>query len=206
MKTKLYIQSLIILILTLSINLCSAQKNDWELRKIENDIIVHTRENIKTGNIEFKASIVLETSIDSLIQIFNDIKNYPQWMADVETATLLKKKNNNEQYIYLKIQTPWPLKNRDLPFLQTILTTDNITTITLIGKPNYIPNRKDIVRVNHAVGTWEFIKLSNNRIKVNYQFMADPGLDIPNWVIDAFIVDGPIKTLNNLRELTLLNK
>jgi hypothetical protein len=51
-----------------------------------------------------------------------------------------------------------------------------------------------------ANGSWEFVKLSNGEIKVTYQFLADPGFNAPNWIIYLFIVDGPFKTLTNLKK------
>jgi len=191
----------IIVILTHFANSISAQNNSWTLKKNENGIIVHTRENITTGDIEFKASIIIETSIDTLLKIFYDVDNYKKWMADTKVSEILKKINNTEQYIYFETQTPWPLENRDVLLHQQFKKNNNSSLITLTGKSLYIPHKQGITRIEKAMGSWEFIQLPNNKVKVIYQFMADPGINIPNWVINLFIVDGPLHTLTNLKSI-----
>ena len=199
MISKSFIINLLIVMLISNTTSVSAQNNEWNLKKDKDRIIIHTREDETTGNIEFKASIIIETTIDSLLSVFNDIDNYKEWMADTKVSKTLKKINNTKRYIYLEAKVPWPLENRDMPIYQEIIRTSKSTKISLLGKPNYIPNKKGITRIEKAIGSWEFIPLANNKVKVIYQFMADPGLNIPNWIINFFIVDGPYKTLTNLR-------
>ena len=182
-------------------SIVSAQKNEWNLKKDKNDITVYTREDEATGNIEFKASTTFETNIDTLINVFKDIEGYTKWMADIKVSKILQKNNKTECYIYFEMKAPWPLKNRDLPVYQTINRTDKGAEISLFGKPNYIPHKKGIVRIEMAIGSWKFISMPDNKVKIIYQYMADPGLNVPKWVINLFIVDGPFKTLTNLKKL-----
>ena len=82
-----------------------------------------------------------------------------------------------------------------MPLFQKIVKTDKGVKIFWTGKPNYIPQKKGITRIEEATGSWIFIPVSKNKIMVKYQFVADPGLNIPNWIINLFIVNGPYKTL-----------
>ena len=180
------------------------QNNKWKLKKNEDGIIVYTREDKVTGNIEFKASVELETSIDALLRVFKNVDGYTKWMADTKVSKTLKTISDTERYIYFEANVPWPLENRDMPILEKTTITSKGAKIELIGKPNYIPQEKGITRINEAKGSWIFLPLPNNKVKVTYQFMADPGLNIPNWVINLFIVDGPYKTLTNLKSIVEL--
>ncbi len=201
MNIKHLYKASFIILLILFTNSILAQGSEWALKKNNSGIIIHTRKNTTTGYIEFKASTTIETSIKTLLDIFYDIENYKKWMADTKESKILKKISNNEQYIYIEAQTPWPLENRDIPLHQEFKKTNNGTIITLTGKPNYIPQKQDITRIEKAIGSWELIQLQNSKVKVIYRFMADPGLNIPNWVINLFIVDGPYKTLTNLKAI-----
>jgi len=190
-----------IVILAHFANSISAQNNSWTLKKNENGIIVHTRENKTTGYIEFKASITIKTTIDTLQKVLKDIEGYTKWMTDTKKSSVLKKVNSTEQYIYIEAQLPWPLENRDIPMYQKFSTTSKGVKITLIGKPLYIPYKQNITRIEKANGSWELIQLPNNQVEVIYQFMSYSGLNIPNWVINLFIVDGPLHTLTNLKSI-----
>ena len=122
-------------------------------------------------------------------------------MADTKVSKTLKQINSKEKYIYLEVQAPWPLENRDIAIYQKTIITNKGVKISLIGKPNYIANKDGITRIEEAKGTWVFIPLENNKIRVSYQFMADPGLNIPNGIINLFIVEGPYTTLINLKSI-----
>ncbi len=186
-------------LLTLSNTKVFGQENKWKLKKSEDGIVVYTREDKTTGNIEFKASIELETTVNTLLKVFKDINTYTEWMADTKLSKTLKTISNTERYIYIEVDVPWPLENRDMPILEKTIITGKCAKIALTGKPNYIPHKDGITRIEKVVGYWEFIPLAKNKVKVTYQFLADPGLNIPNWIINLFIVDGPFKTLTNLK-------
>ncbi len=191
----------LIIVLVFDISIISAQDNKWILKKNKNGIIIHTREDEATGNIEFKASITLNTDIDKLLNVFNNVEDYKKWMADTKVSKTLKKVNETESYIYLEAQVPWPLENRDMPVYQKTIKTNKGIKISLTGIPDYIPCKKGITRIEKATGSWIFIPVPNNKIIVKYQFLCDPGLNIPKWIINLFIVDGPYKTLINLKAI-----
>ena len=79
-------------------------------------------------------------------------------------------------------------------------TQTKVFKATIISKPNYIPDKSGIVRIEEAKGIWKFTQKENGETKVLYQFLGDPGGNIPSWIINIFIVDGPYKTLMNLKQ------
>ena len=68
--------------------------------------------------------------------------------------------------------------------------------------PNNLAEKKDVVRIRNAEGKWIFEDLKNGHIRVTYQFYGDPEGNIPSWIINLFIVDGPYDTLINLRSMS----
>ena len=178
-----------------------AQDDEWKVQKDDDGIIVYSRKDKISGNIEFKATSIYRTNVDTLLKVFQDIEGYTRWMADVRVSKVLKKVDSTEHYLYMETEVPWPLKNRDIIFYQNIIRTDSSIKITLEGKSNYIAYKEGIVRIEYAKGYWEFIPLANNEVRVIYQLGADPGLNIPDWILNLFIVDGPFETLSNLKGL-----
>ena len=197
-----YLNTISLLVIFLSdIDIVTAQNHEWIPKKNKNGITIHTREDEESGNMAFKATAILETRVDILLSVFNNVEGYSKWMADTKVSKTLKRMSDTESYIYLEANVPWPLENRDMPLYQKILKTNDGVKISLIGKPDYIPQKKGITRIENAIGSWEFIPLPNNKVKVTYNFLADPGLNLPNWIINMFIVDGPYKTILNLEEI-----
>lgn len=191
----------LLLLFYFNMTLLFAQVNEWDLKKDENGIAIYTREDENSGNIEFKAIIILKTNIDKLLKVFLEVDNYTDWMADMKVSKTLNMISDTSRYIYYEAQVPWPLENRDLPVYLQITKSEKVTKISLEGKPNFIPNKEGITRIEEAIGSWKFTDKTNNKVEVIYQFLADPGLNIPNWIIHLFIVDGPYKTLLNLQSI-----
>ncbi|MDZ7607600.1 MAG: hypothetical protein U5K79_18875 [Cyclobacteriaceae bacterium] len=52
-----------------------------------------------------------------------------------------------------------------------------------------------------AYGSWIVRQENENEISIRFQYHADPGGDIPGWLVNAFIVKSPYQTLVNLRDL-----
>ncbi len=204
MTPKYYIIMFLMVILAFNNTKVFSQENNWKLKKNKNGIEVYTRKDKTIGNIEFKANIELETTIDTLIKVFKDVNAYTEWMADSKVSKILRTISNTERYIYIEVNVPWPLENRDMPIFEKTTITSKGVKIVQTGKPNYIPKKDKITRMEEVVGYWQFIPLPNNKVKVTYQFMTDPGLNIPNWIKNLFIVDGPYKTLTNLKSIVEL--
>jgi hypothetical protein len=64
----------------------------------------------------------------------------------------------------------------------------------------------DYLRIEISQGSWIFKKIDDNRVEVIHQFMSDPGGNIPKWIVNMFIVSGPYKTLENLKEISAVGE
>jgi len=199
---KNFINLLILILFFFSFNLIKAQDINWNLRKNSNGITIHTRKIEKTGIVEFKAEMIVNKTIDSVLNIVTNTESYTQWMSNVIVSKTLKIINENEKYIYLVSEVPWPLKNRDMPFYQKIIKSKKIIKITLAGISNYTPPIEGIKRITKKLtGLWILIPISDKQVKIIYQSSFYPGPTMPNWILRLFTVDGAYKTLIELREL-----
>ena len=178
-----------------------AQDNNWELEKDKNDIKVFTRYVKDSDFKEFKGEMTVANEKSKIINILKDVAHYKEWVADCEKVELLKVEGSN-QYHYVETSVPWPLKNRDMTYHFQYLKENNVETEVIItGKPNYIPEKNGIVRMEKANGFWKLTSLGDNRIKVTYQLHAEPSGKIPAWLANSTVVDMPYSTLLGLREI-----
>jgi hypothetical protein len=54
--------------------------------------------------------------------------------------------------------------------------------------------------------TWIFKPLSKNTVSVEYQLLVDPAGDVPAWFVNLTMVDGPLKTIQNMKKLVQQEK
>ena len=93
----------------------------------------------------------------------------------------------------------WPLKKRDLVSDVRIFKDDEEIVVTLNSSPKFIPLNKDFVRINNSKSEWILTKIDSNTTKVSLQSYAVIE-KIPSFVVDMFILDGPLHSLSNLRK------
>jgi len=177
-------------------------EDNWKLAKDKQDIQIYTRQMANSKLKEFKANTSIKTSVESVIVTLQDVDNYHKWMVYVKTSKLLKKINEDESYIYSEAKLPWPFNNRDIANHINVYWSEEKDTATLVinGIPDYIPEKDGIVRMPVSKGVWYVYQLDKQTTKIEYIYGGDPGGSIPSWVVNLFIVDGPFKSLVNLKK------
>ena len=193
---------MLINVLILYLNLFSYEKNhfissDWELKKEENNIKVYLRKN-ESNNVEYLAETVINTNIDSILDIILDYDNSHKWMYKLEDSRIIEKKYDSLFYVYFTMEMGWPLKKRDLVSDVKIDKKDGFVSISLNSVPNYIPVDGNYIRIFDSKSIWNLSKISDEETKVTLQsYAVIDGL--PSFVVELFIVDGPIFSLSNLK-------
>lgn len=180
----------------------SADNNEWKLRKDAHGIQVFTREYPDLRVKEYKAVTVCNSGIQEVAAILEDFASYPNWINNCKSLEVIERKNETVVTNYIRIAFPWPLHDRDgIWQVHTIFNNDSIYMNRIISKPKIVPEKKGIVRMQNAHGGWKVEKLEDGRTKISQQFLADPGGDLPAWVVNLFLVDSPHDSFKNLRKL-----
>ncbi len=177
------------------------QGAQWKLAKNSEGIKVYTREFENSDIKEFKAVTIVNTPIKNIENLLDNTEKLYTWMENVKESRSLKQIGSQSQYVYFVIKFPWPFSDRDM-ILKETKERKSDGTITYVSQsvPDFIPEKDDYERMKVAKGMWKLSPLSENRTQVFYQFYGDPAGSIPNWLVNLFIVDGPYKTLKNIKE------
>lgn len=185
----------------------NAQESDWKLEKENDGISVYTREVGGMKIKEFKATATIETKIKVLVDMVIDAETYVDWIDKMEEAEIVEKVNENEFYIYSQVDVPWPFDNRDIVTLNKVIKDEKTgaVTIAITAVSGKVPEKDGVIRMPESSGFWKFSPNKEGKIAVVYQYLADPGGGIPEWLVNMFLVDGPFKTLENMKKIAEKN-
>ncbi len=180
-----------------------AEQDDWKLAKSKNGIKVYLRKLPGKSIKQFKAITNINCKIEDIEKILDKVKDYPKWQTNTTTAEQIKRVSDTESYDYFTIELSWPLDDRDIVTFKTKTFSKDRKTLIYRNKsvPNYIPEKKDYIRLKDASGFWQIKQTGENKINLIYQYYGEPGGNIPGWLVNMFIVDGPLETLINLKEI-----
>lgn len=175
----------------------------WTFEKEKNGVKAFSR--IKEGKdfYEFKTVNTIEGDIYQVKKLITDIENFKEWMPNTTESKVLKKINDYNFYAYTVTSTPWPASSRDAVFLMTIeKLSDKEYKILLDGKPDYIENQKNYVRITENEGVWHLKEIAPNKVEITYVGSFNPGGYYANFVIKNNMIEGRFKTMSSfIKEL-----
>jgi hypothetical protein len=133
--------------------------------------------------------------------LFNNLGHYKDWVYNNKSASLLKRISPNEFYYYTETMMPWPVVNRDAAVHTKITRNERSLTIDEMGVPNYIPQKQGKVRVPKSIVKWNITQTDPRNIHILYYFEADPGGDLPAWLVNSFADKGPYESFKKLSQI-----
>lgn len=174
----------------------------WKLAKDKKGIIIYTRPVNDSKLNEFKLFTSFNTKVEKLVRVLLDVENYDKWGEHVKYCAVLEKESDNAYYIYSEAKLPWPFVNRDIINLVSVNYSVKRDTAMLIieGYPDYTPEKEGIIRIPVSKGWWHIYQVDEENVRIEYSYKVDPGGSIPAWLLNMFIVDGPYKTMINMKE------
>jgi len=176
-------------------------QDNWELKTTKKDISIFTRTFPDSRFKAVKVECELDATLSQLVAVILDVNTGAQWLYSTKSSVLLKQVSLSELYYYSEVNVPWPFSNRDFIALLKVVQDPHTRIVTVYGPtiPDYLPVKKDIVRVVRAEGKWIITPVSKNHLKVEYTLRMDPGGNIPAWLINLFATKGPYESFKNLK-------
>ena len=186
-------------LLLFSTNITSSEKENWTLRIQQDDVTVYTKKVADSQIDAFKATTLINAAYEKVKQIVLDYPNYPKWYQDYKSGEILEQLNQGEIIVRFVINAPFPIKDRDSVNRVIVQETDERITITLESTPTFIPHNNKQIRMAVSSGKWTLGK-EGNQTRVTLEYHADPEIPIPSWVSNRYVLQGPVKSLSNLKK------
>lgn len=177
-------------------------QDDWTLKSEKDGVAVYTRTFPDSRFKAIRVVLELESSLSGMVAVILDVNAAADWVYATKSAVLLKQVSSHELYYYSEVSLPWPFNNRDF-IAQLKVRQDSVTKVVTVDGPtfaDYLPEKKDIVRVARSEGKWVITPLGKGRIRVEYTLRTDPGGDLPAWLFNLFATKGPMDSFGKLKE------
>lgn len=182
--------------------LCSTalSAQSWKTAKDKNGVKVETRFLSGWTIKEFRATIYVNTTLERAVQAFSDPAQRKKFMSNAEVSNL-GQPSKDELITYYRGDSPWPVADRDNVSRSKFYRSAKEVKVTMEALPDYIPAKKGVVRILRSKGYWLFTDLGNGTIKIVQQSVADPGGNLPDWLVNSAVVDTPFDMMMGLKKL-----
>lgn len=189
------------LLVALLISTSLFSQEQWELKKNKNSVKVWTKDAPGWSLRQYRAACLINANVDSVFNFVIDWSKRTSWYAENTVCKVLHQSGTDEFIIYEVYAAPWPVDDRDI--ISKVLTSKEPNGSYLIrvsALPNYAPRKKDLVRVEKALGSWKIEQIDENTTQVSLEAKSNSGGEVPEWLANMFIEETPFKSLSNLKE------
>ncbi|MBK9934136.1 MAG: hypothetical protein IPP61_20625 [Cytophagaceae bacterium] len=184
-----------------------SQVPNWRFIKESDGIKVYYRE-IPNKNInEVKIITYFDSNLSTIVEALRDVDAYPNWVYKAVSSKAIKRFNQNEMIYYNKLDFPWPLSDRDIAIHTKVIQNQLNKEVVSISyaEANAVPKLKNYVRIDEFTSKWVF-KPNGSLVQGEYVFRSNPGGNIPAWLVNLSLDEGPVKTIQNFKNILLDKK
>ena len=180
-------------------NLFASEQEDWSLSLQQDGIEVYTKKVAGSRIDAFKATTMISAEYERVKEVILDYPNYPKWYQDYKKGEILERLSQDIIVVRFVIDAPFPIKDRDSVNRVSVQQTDEHIKVTLESAPTFIPHNNKQIRMTVSSGRWTLEK-EGNQTRVTIEYHADPEIPVPSWLSKRYVVQGPAKSLSNLKK------
>jgi ribosome-associated toxin RatA of RatAB toxin-antitoxin module len=190
-----------ILFLTIFISSSQVDNTQWKKGLDKDDIVIYTRSVEGSGIKEFLAIAEMSGTKERFREIITDFDNYTDWSPDCRSVEVIEQEPPDDFTYHMRLKVPFPFTKRDIVQQLILKESEKELHIRIINRPSKKQELDEYVRMQKGDGEWLIKQISSDIISVRFQYLADPGGGIPDWLVNSFIVKNPYKSLQNIRQL-----
>lgn len=176
-------------------------QTNWTSKKKKDGVEVFVKEENNSILKSYKAVSSTKAPIDDCVSFLLNLENHVNWSYSVVESSILKT-DPGFQICYMKMDAPWPADDRDIVIKATkMVESENRVEVklTAIDGNDLKPPKREVVRIEKSTTNWIFER-ENGITHITYFGITDPGGNVPDWIINAGLVDGPFETLKKFVE------
>lgn len=163
----------------------------WHEYKDIDEIKIYKKHDKKLEFVQFKAQMQMPYSSKVISSIIMNSQTYTSWLADCIQA------DNIDEQVYLQMQPPWPLNERQVWAKIEKKEYENKQVITLHSIKKYEHKNKG-VWFNHLYAEFILEETQDFQTQVTLSLIGDPGGYPPSWLVNLMAWQIPYKSLKNL--------
>lgn len=197
---------LIILLVLVSCKSFS-QENQWRFVKETSGVKVYYRSTANSNLNEVKIQTIFNSKLSTIVEALRDVNAYRDWVYKTDFSYTVNEFGKFEMEYYNKLNFPFPLDDRDVVIHSKISQDPQTKIVTSVSyaKLDIIPEKKNVIRIKDFHSKWTFVA-KKDMVFGEYIFKSNPGGNIPAWLINLSLDEGPIKTIQNLKQQLHLEK
>ncbi|MFT4518238.1 MAG: hypothetical protein ACI9JM_000619 [Halioglobus sp.] len=189
------------LLLAMTAAATAATDEQWQLANEDPRIFLYTRSIADSPFTAVKASMVVHGSSEKVASVFGDGNGCSEWRGMCKSSKLLGEPSETERYVYLVLDLPWPISDRDL-VLHSVSELDAETkslTVNLNSAEGKHPLTKHVRAKSN--GSYVIRAVDEKNVEITYEMHVDLGGELSPGMINSRLVTSTFEDMERLLAL-----
>jgi hypothetical protein len=185
----------------------------WKKVNESEGIVGYTRPSAETSVDEVMAIGIVKAPVPVIEALLRDASAQPEYMFMCSEAYTLQlpglQTTDDIKFVYNKTDMPWPVNDRYAVFRANHMidaSTGAIRVAVQNISVDFDEKDENAVRMPITIGQCIATPMGENETEVLYQVLADPGGNLPSWLINMLSKNLGVKTIEGIREMVKKDK
>lgn len=185
--------------------IASGINNDgWEFVKEKKGVALYKKDMPGSNYTAFKAKTVVNSTMAAIGAVLRDVPQYPQWMAKIAEARVLKQYDANNMDAYLVMDFPWPTADRDVVVNGATTidpATGNVTVVSRVIDDPAMPEKEGLVRVPALTQQFVLAYKDFDTTEISFSLHLEAGGNLPAFTVNPATQSVPYDSLQQLSKV-----
>lgn len=178
-----------------------AREENWQLAKDDNGVSIFTRAVEGSPFLEVKGTVTLNAPFSRVSELMGTGESCAPWRANCKSSQVLEKVSEQERYVYLILDLPWPASDRDLVIHSKTEFDESSRTATVqLNSDSSRHPPQGYVRAESR-GRFMITARSTGRVEFTYTMHTELGGNLPPKTVNSRLVEIAFDELTSLRKL-----
>ena len=189
-----------------------AAEASWKKIGESNGIVGYTRPTPKSSVDQMKGIGIVDASVAAVEALIRDVPSQTEYMYKCKEASVVNipelKGSADSVYVYNVTAMPYPVKDRDA-VVRADYTIDKATGtlyMHLDGIKSDYKLDKNKVRMPYVNVDYVLVPKGPDKTEVTYTALADPGGNLPAFLVNLLTKNLSIETIASIREMVKKDK
>jgi hypothetical protein len=178
----------------------ATSESEWVLAQDEDRIQVYTRPVADSPFLEVKATALINAPIAEVAEAMGDGEGCGEWRAMCKSSNVLNTLSETEQLVYLVLDMPWPVTDRDMVIHSkaNIDVVAKTVTVQLESASSEHPEQDYVRAISN--GSYQIEALTENQVEFTYVIHTDLGGDLSPSMINPRLVASTYEDIKRLQK------
>jgi hypothetical protein len=195
--------TLLLAITPMFANIAAADAIDpeWALQQDDGRIQVFTRPVAGSPFLEVKATALINAPIADIASAMGDGDGCVEWRVMCKSSEVLSVASDTERYVYMVLDMPWPVADRDMVMhsIAQVDVTAKTVTVQLESASSQHPEQDYVRAISN--GQYQIQALGEEQVEFTYIMHTDLGGDLSADLINPRVVES---TYDDIKQLQVL--